>query len=721
MRQFSLLTLLALLAGISGMVGCGFQVNCHVPPSISGQPSNQLAVTGQSALFVVAASGFAPLTYQWMKNGETIPGATQSSFLTPAVQPGDSGATFSVIVSNKFGTATSSAATLSVSASIGTNTFFVGPDGNNSNPGTMDQPFLTIQRCTTSVPSGSTCAIRAGTYRETVTPNSGVTILAFNHEAVVVDGSDPVGGWTLYQGSTYKTNVNLKTDDTNQIFVGRDMMTEARWPNGNDLFHVNWATANAGTDRDHISDPTLPSINWTGAKIHLWSGNDPFGHETGTVAASATGQLTINVEIGTCTAICPQPGGLYYLFGTLSALDVEREWFYDSTSRVLYFMAPGRVDPDTLDVRYKSRQYGFDLRGKSNVTIRDIKLFACTIVMDQASSDNTLDSIDAQYVSHFSSLPPAPDDSGDGNFSTLLVHEADSGIVISGSGNRLQNSTISFSAGAGIALEGSNNVITNNLIQNIDYIGDYDSGIDLDGNGNTIQYNTIHDVGRQAILLNGPRNQNISYNNLYNAMRLSRDGGQIYACCSQTASGTRIHHNWIHDTAPNLKLGASSLAMSGIVIDNNSSGFEIDQNILWNNSRANILINGLGSGPTNNNFVHNNSVPDDSKDGRIWITSSTACATRIIDNRVLTGVGHEPTRSPCTVLNNSAHASGATEMQPNTPIGCNFDGCSSSPPPAILNDGTFYPCPYLGSIASGSTEQACIRPLFINGIRRSGL
>jgi Right handed beta helix region len=233
----------------------------------------------------------------------------------------------------------------------------------------------------------------------------------------------------------------------------------------------------------------------------------------------------------------------------------------------------------------------------------------------------------------------------------------------------------------------------------------------LDGSGNTIQYNTIHDVGRQAILLNGPLNQDISYNNLYNAMLLSRDGGQIYACCNQTASGTRIHHNWIHDTAPEFEFGASSLAMSGIVIDNNSSGFEIDQNVLWNNSRSNLLINGLGSAQMNNNFVHNNSVPDDSGKGRMWVTTGAVCATRIIDNRVLVHVGQQINGSPCIVYDNNSHAAGATDMKPTSQVGCNFDGCSSSPPPAILDDGSFYPCPYLGSAGSGLTAQACIEPL----------
>ena len=74
------------------------------------------------------------------------------------------------------------------------------------------------------------------------------------------------------------------------------MMTEARWPNGNDLFHVNWGTLGAGTTETTLVDPSLPNINWTGAKIHLWSGPDPNFPQTATVTASSQGQLTYALD-----------------------------------------------------------------------------------------------------------------------------------------------------------------------------------------------------------------------------------------------------------------------------------------------------------------------------------------------------------------------------------------------------------------------------------------
>jgi hypothetical protein len=65
----------------------------------------------------VAATGTAPLTSQWRKNGAAISGATSSSYTSPATISSDNGAQFTVLVSNSAGSVTSNAATLTVNAS----------------------------------------------------------------------------------------------------------------------------------------------------------------------------------------------------------------------------------------------------------------------------------------------------------------------------------------------------------------------------------------------------------------------------------------------------------------------------------------------------------------------------------------------------------------------------------------------------------------------------
>ena len=87
------------------------------PPSITTQPANQTVNVGQSASFSVVASGTAPLSYQWQKNGSPIGGATSSSYTTPATTSADNGASFQVVVSNAAGNTPSNSATLTVQSS----------------------------------------------------------------------------------------------------------------------------------------------------------------------------------------------------------------------------------------------------------------------------------------------------------------------------------------------------------------------------------------------------------------------------------------------------------------------------------------------------------------------------------------------------------------------------------------------------------------------------
>src|SRR5438132_3603975 len=71
-----------------------------VAPSITTQPASQTVTVGQTATFSVVATGTAPLSYRWMKGGTTIPGATSSSYTTPATTSSDTGSQFTVMVSN---------------------------------------------------------------------------------------------------------------------------------------------------------------------------------------------------------------------------------------------------------------------------------------------------------------------------------------------------------------------------------------------------------------------------------------------------------------------------------------------------------------------------------------------------------------------------------------------------------------------------------------------
>ena len=67
----------------------------------------------QQAAFGVIASGTAPISYQWLKGGAPIAGATNDQVVVAQAHFADSGL-YSVVVANAEGTITSAEASLTV-------------------------------------------------------------------------------------------------------------------------------------------------------------------------------------------------------------------------------------------------------------------------------------------------------------------------------------------------------------------------------------------------------------------------------------------------------------------------------------------------------------------------------------------------------------------------------------------------------------------------------
>ncbi len=85
-----------------------------IAPSITTQPTDAQVKEGQTAQFTVVATGTAPLSYQWSKNGSAIAGANTSAYTTAPTTRADDGAQFVVVVTNSGGSATSRSAKLAV-------------------------------------------------------------------------------------------------------------------------------------------------------------------------------------------------------------------------------------------------------------------------------------------------------------------------------------------------------------------------------------------------------------------------------------------------------------------------------------------------------------------------------------------------------------------------------------------------------------------------------
>jgi hypothetical protein len=102
------------LSGTSRFYSDAYRLTLQAaPPTIATAPASQSVAVGSSVTFAVSATGTAPLTYQWLRNGTNLSGARASSYSVINATPSDVGA-YKVIVASLYGGVTSSNAVLTV-------------------------------------------------------------------------------------------------------------------------------------------------------------------------------------------------------------------------------------------------------------------------------------------------------------------------------------------------------------------------------------------------------------------------------------------------------------------------------------------------------------------------------------------------------------------------------------------------------------------------------
>ncbi len=185
-------------------------------------------------------------------------------------------------------------------------TWYVAATGSAAGTGSSTAPFQTIQAAANVAEPGDTVLIHSGTYRETVTPaHSGapaspITYKPFGDGAVVVDGADPVSGFTATGNGVYQTSQDTWDlgEGNNQVFVTDasnggtpTMLFEARWPNTLTLDPSNPVFAHASNIVAHtvgfgnydvatLTDPAHPAGRILGRRTdphHARPGMGPGG------------------------------------------------------------------------------------------------------------------------------------------------------------------------------------------------------------------------------------------------------------------------------------------------------------------------------------------------------------------------------------------------------------------------------------------------------------
>lgn len=513
---------------------------------------------------------------------------------------------------------------LPVNRTGGTLYYVSGSKGDDANDGSFDEPFKTISRAAELLKAGDTCLIREGIYRETVRPaNDGtkarpILFAPYKGEKVTVSGADEITArWEKYRGSIYRVALDWSMGlGKDQVFADGEVMLQARYPNKDvrSSLPVTYSKlfptrGYFSVDYDFIKQINSPYLTQTQPDywkdgIFVGGQNAAWTWQTAIIKGSQKGRLTV-ADITSrwwfpITGFYSAEMSEGYITNSMNALDIPGEWHVENNA--LYAWMPKGDDPSRHTVEAKKRVLAFDLADRKGIYVYGLHIFAASVTMAE-SEDCVLDGVLASHTSHFTLF----DDARDGFIDSNAVRKEETspksgqaGIYISGRYNKVINSTIRYSAGAGLYLAGYGTVVDNNIIHDAGYactylglihandeFGNVGSQDDIKLGKYTITRNTLYNTGRAALSFGGLNDaqtyyagSEIAYNQIFNTMLFTSDGGAFYAYkVNFGADGkrTRLHHN----------LFWNSFRKSGegvIYADNMCEGLDVDNNVMWSHA-----------------------------------------------------------------------------------------------------------------------------------------
>ena len=301
------------------------------------------------------------------------------------------------------------------------NNVHVATNGSNANPGTLAEPFATIQHAVNNMNPGDTCYIHGGTYREEVdlsgvAGESGapITLINYQDEEVILSGTLPItSNWTQHSGNIYKTTLS---EDIWQLFVDGKMMTLARFPNALTFSDLMWDRHMARRMKDRgqstnghvVDDPTkgaTTTLVGAGVSFNGCVGVFNFGNfstSAGIVANHTAG--TDHFDYSPPTVQYRQTHDYFFEGGVndaeLTMVDMAEEWAYDESTKTLYLWADKGIDPTGRTIEGKNQTYFFTGNpATKNITIDGLDFFG-TAFYFYSSDHITIKNCDLNYYSY---------------------------------------------------------------------------------------------------------------------------------------------------------------------------------------------------------------------------------------------------------------------------------------------------------------------------------
>lgn len=491
--------------------------------------------------------------------------------------------------------------------------FTIATNGNDSNDGSKEHPFATLEKARDAVsvlkrqsglPSGGiTVWIRGGTYplprTFTLGPDdsgaSGSPILyrAIPGERVTITGGRALSGFVPFKGRILKTDVGtqgLKGVYFRQLFLDGKRQPLARYPNADPANPITggWAYVDGALvpmDKD-IPGEDKHTLHAKAADFHHWSHPEEaevfiyprynWWNDIAPVKSVDEGTRIITLSKDCSYAI--RPNDRYFVQNLLEELDAPGEWYLDRKNSTLYFWPPEPLTGKT--VAAPALQTLISLTpGTSEIIFRGMTLECCggTAVVMKETTNCLIAGCTLCNI-------------GDIEGNAIWINGGKNNGAVGNDISGIGRNGIDLQGGDRVTLTPAGNYADNNHIHHVGIYFKQGVGIEIKGCGNRASHNLIHDGPRFGILFIG-NNHVIEYNHLHHLCLETQDTGAMYTGGRDwiSARGSVLRYNFIHDIygfgQENGKWITPFFAW-GIYLDDNTGGVDVIGNVISNCSRS---------------------------------------------------------------------------------------------------------------------------------------
>lgn len=454
---------------------------------------------------------------------------------------------------------------------------YISSLGDDSNPGTLEQPIKTIAKLNTlTLDKIDTVFFTSGQqFYGTLVPKAGKVYAAYGNGKSQITGLTKITGWhsvgtNLWESDVIE-NVKLPLD---VVVKDGELLENGRYPNSGSA-NDGWMKITSHSGSSSVTANELKLSDLTGANAVIRNGRWKIDNVK--VVGQAGQTLTLKNLDGTSATVSLLDGYGVFVRNHPATLDKKNEWYFNtSTKKLLMFsdVEPSNVSVSTLDNLVS-------INGKGHIKFQGLEFTGAdkeAVWLDGTGVGNSFENV-----------------SWKNNYIGLWAKAGQDSVLIKNSRflNHLENAITTSGPHATVFHSA---IVKSGYLQGMGGSGEHRYlGIKIMGNNSTVEKCFIDSTGYIGIYCFGDYTKIVS-NLVKNSCLWKDDGASIYTYMGGTSAGIAkgriIAYNVIIGGKDALGgTNSPTVGSYGIYMDNKTNGVKIYKNTLINTGYSGIFLN----------------------------------------------------------------------------------------------------------------------------------